>query len=280
MRSTTATSPARSTVRRPPPLLYRLAEGLRTASILLLVLLILFAGSVAYSAVETARSGSRLGPLSVSFLPNGTAQLAGTLTLGNGGIYPVRGLTIAVRVSNASGIVVGTARLGPVDLGAGASEAVPLQLDVAVSGSGPGPSLLTRDQSLPVVVWANATLGYLFPVSLLDRSNRSWGAPFADLAVSVGAPTASAGTVTVAVTLSFQNDATFGETGTIPFSILAADGAACGAGQFVVNVPPGSPYSETVPVDLSSGCSPVGGTVSASYVTASYTLPLPPEPIP
>ncbi len=250
------------------------------ASVAVLLVLILFVGSAAYSAVETARSGSTVGAFAASFQPNGTIQLTGTLTLGNQGFYPVRDLTLSLRVANGSGALVGSIQFGPEDLAGGSGGSFPILFYLPVSASGPGPSLLTRDQSLPVVVWANATVGYLFPISLLAQSNRSWGAPFADLAWQVGTPRATGGTVSVPVTVSFQNHADFAEVGTIDVTVRSSGGAACGSGGFVLNDPPGAPYTNTTSIDLAAGCSPAGGSISAAYVTPSYTIPLPPEAIP
>ncbi len=144
--------------RRPPPL-YRVARTLRRISLLVLILLIVFTASAAYSAVLTAQSASHLGAISETFASNGTLVLSGTLTLNNNGIYEVQGLALSVRISNASGVLVGAVRVGPTDLPRQSSTAYPLTVYVPVSGSGPGPSLLTEDQSLPVTVWGNATLG-------------------------------------------------------------------------------------------------------------------------
>jgi hypothetical protein len=264
---------------RPPPL-YRLARALRRLSLLVLILLILFTASVVYSAVETARSSSQLSNVSASFGSNGTIILSTTLTLSNNGIYAVQGLTLDVRVTNTTGVFLGAAEIGPTTLASQAITTYPVTLYVPITASGPGPTLLTHDQSLPVQVWANATFGYLFPIGLLISDDRSWGAPFADLQYSVGPPMAVNGSETVSVGLSFENHAPLTDAGTLEFAVLSSGGATCGAGSFTLNVPSGSPYSQTTPVTLASGCSPAGGEITAAFVTPEYTIVLPPEPVP
>ncbi|HLM91246.1 MAG TPA: hypothetical protein VK424_04240 [Thermoplasmata archaeon] len=264
---------------KPPPL-YRLARAFRRLSLLVLVLLILFTASVAYSAVETARSSSQLSGVSAAFGSNGTIILSSTLHLNNYGFYPVEDLTLVVRVTNTTGVFLGAATIGPTTLPNQASSYYPLTLYVPISATGPGPSLLTQDQTLPVRVWGNATFGYLFPIALRFADNRSWGAPFANLQLSVGAPTLLGGTWSVPVTLSFADHAPLSDSGVLNFVVLSAGGTACGSGSFTMDVPPHTPYSQTTNVPLASGCSPAGGEVTSTFVTPGYTLVLPPEPIP
>jgi hypothetical protein len=264
---------------RPPPL-YRLARALRRLSLVVLILLIVFTATVAYSAAETARSSSQLSNVTAAFDNNGTIVLSSTLTLSNDGFYPIQGLTLEVRVTNTTGVFLGSAAIGPSTLASQASTSYPLNLFVPVTTTGPGPSLLTQDQSLPVHIWANATVGYIFPVGLNLADNRSWGAPFADLAFSVGARSVENGSGSVLVSLSFENHAPLADTGRLQFTILSASRAVCGSGSFTINVPSQSPFSQSLPVSLAAGCSPAGGEVTSAYVTPTYTIVLPPEPIP
>lgn len=264
---------------RPPPL-YRLARLLRRLSLLVLVLLILFTASVVYSAAETAQSSSQLSNITASFQSNGTILLSSTLTLSNNGIYPVQGLGFDIVVTNASGFFIGAEGIGPGTLGSQQTASYPLNLYVPVSTTGPGPSLLTQDQTLPVRIWANATVGYLFPVELSFADNRSWGAPFEDLHFSVGPPTAMGGGESVPVELSFENHSPVEDVGTLQFAVESPGRVTCGSGSFALDVPAGNAYNQTTLVALTSGCSPAGGQVTSAYVTPSYTIVLPPESIP
>lgn len=266
---------------RRPPGIYRFARALRWISTLVFVVLVIFAGTVAYSAVEVARSSAQSHGLSASFGTNGTIEIGGTFTLANPGLYPIEGFHLTARVANASGVFLGKLGVGPSTIGAGSTGSFPIALFVTVSGPGAAASLLTEDQYLRVDAWGNATYAYLFPVSVALTENRSWGAPFEGFMASVGAPSlGGGGSVTVPVTVSFSNHASYAEVGTLAFAIESSNLVTCGTGSFPLNVPPGAFYDQTQSVTLSSGCSPAGGELLSSYTTGGTTIPLPAEPIP
>jgi hypothetical protein len=265
--------------RRPPPL-YRLARALRRASIIVLLLLILFTVSVVYSTAQLTKSASKVSSFSAAFASNGTVVLSGSLTLNNPGFYPIQGLSIHVRVVNASGIFLGAFGFGPVTLPSQGSTQYPVTLYLPVSPSSPGTSLLIRTQYINVSVWGNATFGYLFPATVTFQENRSWGAPFDNLAITVSTPTLTNGTVVVPVKVSFDNEASFTEAGVIDLSAVATNGTVCGTASFTLNVDPNQQFSQSQPVTLRAGCSPAGGNLDVQYVTPSATISLPSEPIP
>ncbi len=84
----------------------------------------------------------------------------------------------------------------------------------------------------------------------------------------------------VPVTLSFSNDASFADAGSLNFQVVPTTGPVCSQGAFGLNVAPGASYNVTQAVALASGCDPAGGHVSAEFVGTGYTVPFPPEPIP
>ncbi|HXQ48456.1 MAG TPA: hypothetical protein VN842_01565 [Thermoplasmata archaeon] len=262
--------------RRLPPL-YRLARALRAASLLVLVLLILFTASVVFSTSQLSQTPPRVGSFSVGFGSNGTMILAGSLTLSNPGFYPIQALFLGARVANESGVFLGSFGFGPSTLASGASDEFPLELYLPVSATGPGASLLVHSQYLRIALWGNATFGFIFPagVSLLD--NRSWGAPFSNLAVGVGNLSLNG---TVPVSVSFENQASLTEAGTLRAAVVATDGITCGSASWTLNVGQYQQFSQTQPVALSPGCSPAGGALAVEFVTPGYTVPLPPEAIP
>jgi hypothetical protein len=268
--------PMYSASRRPPPL-YRLARALRRASLVVLVLLILFAGSVIYSTSEIRQAPPKVGAFTVAFQSNGTIALASTLTLSNPGFYPIQSFSLDARVVNSSGVFLGNFDLRPTTLGAGDSAEYPFALYLPLSNTGPGRSLLVESQYLNLSVWGNATFGYLFPAGLSIQNNKYWGAPFSNLAYSVGT---ISGNGSVPVTISFQNSASFTEVGSLQLTIVAASGTVCGTASWALNVGENQQFDQTQPVSLSPGCSPVGGTVTGIYSTPSYSIPLPSEAIP
>ena len=267
------------TYRHPPPI-YRLARALRWTSTIVFVALIIFAGTVAYSAVEVASSSVQSHGLFASFAPNGTIEVTGSITVSNPGLYPVSSLTLTARVSNGSEAFLGKASAGPVSVPPDSTSVIPIALYLPVSESGAAASLLTTDQNIYVYGWTNATYAYLFPLSLTLNETRYWGAPFEDFRAAVGTPSGGGGVVTIPVTVKFFNNAQVADIGSLSFVVESASGADCGGGSFPIAVEPGSGYDETENATLSSGCSPVGGELLATYTSGGATFALPPEPLP
>ena len=265
---------------RRPPGLYRVARLFRRLSLLVLVVLILFMVSVGYSAVEFVRSSPQSGDYSASFVANDTVSVSGSMSLSNPGFYPVAGFSLGLRIENASGAFLGALSTTPRTIAPGTTTTIPVELSLPISAAGPAVSLLITDQFLSVGVWGNATYAYLFPVSIHFVQQKSWGAPFANLAISAGTPVAGGGGVTVPITVTFANHADFAESGTLQVALESSSGATCGAGAFPMDVPPGAFYDQTESLALASGCPISGGSAVAVFVSGSETIPLPPEGIP
>jgi len=266
---------------RRPPGIYRLARALRWVGAIVFVVLVLYAGTVAYSAYEVARSSPQSRGLSASFAANGTIEVQGSISLSDPGFYPIDGLSLTARILNATGLVLGNVASTPITVGPASTAVIPIDLFLPVSTTGPTVSLLTVDQYLVVKAWANATYAYLFPLSVELDENRSWGAPFQGFTASVGTPSmGGGGTVFLPVTIAFTNQADFTEQGTVTSTILSAAHATCGSVAFPLSVAPNTVYDQTENATLSSGCNPSGGELITTFSGSGYTLALPPEAIP
>ncbi|MCI4372999.1 MAG: hypothetical protein L3K02_05095 [Thermoplasmata archaeon] len=268
--------PVHTYPRRVPPL-YRLARAFRRASALVLVLLILFTLSVVYSTSELSQSPPQVGSFSVGFGSNGTMILAGSLSVSNPGFYPIQNLALEARIANESGGFLGAFALAPSTLPSQATEEFPIDLYLPVSATGPGASLLVHSQTLTIAFWGNATFGFIFPAGVSILNDRVWGAPFDNLALSVGSISSNG---TLPITVSFQNEASLTEAGTLRATVVAANGITCGTVSWTLNVGQGQQFDQTQPLSLAPGCSPAGGTLVTVYTTPGYTVPLPPEAIP
>ena len=265
---------------RHPPGLYRVARLFRRLSFAVLVVLILFMASVGYSAVEFVRASPQSGSYSASFAHNDTVSVTGSVSLSNPGFYPVAGFSLGLRIANASGVFLGDLSTTPRTLAPGSTTTFPVGLSLPISVTGPAVSLLVTDQFLSVGVWGNATYAYLFPVSIHFVQQKSWGAPFANLAITAGTPVAGSTGVSVPITVTFANHADFTESGTLQVALFSSGGATCAAGAFPMDVPSGAFYDQTENLVLASGCSIAGGSAVAAFVSGSETIPLPPEGIP
>lgn len=266
-------------VYRRPPALYRTARALRRFGVIVLVLLIIYAGTVAYSAYEAAHATVESRSLTGVLVENGNIDISGSFTLSNPGIYPISGLELAVRLANDTGIYLGTVVVGPDTVNGGSTGLFPIAISLPITASSAAESLLFVDQYLKVDAWANVTYAYLFPLSVGLTENRSWGAPFEGFRATVGTPSLVNGTVVAPVTLTWTDHASFPEQGSISFVIESSGQADCGGGTFPMNVDPGSVYDETQDVTLNPDCSPAGGEILASITVDGSTTTFPPEPI-
>ena len=261
-----------------PPGIYRAARALRRASTLALVLIIVFVGVVAYSAVQVAKTQPRVGASTVGFESNDTVGISTSLSLSNPTFFTIQQMGLQFRILNGTGLLLVASTAGPVNIAAGANETLPVALYVPITAA--GASLLTQNQYLQWYVWGNASYAYLFSVSVGIATQRSWGAPFANLRVIIGTPSMVNGSFAVPVTLTFTNDASFTDAGALDFQVVPTSGPNCAQGAFVLNVPSDTPYSDTQNIALASGCNPAGGHVAAQFVGSGFSLSLPPEPIP
>jgi hypothetical protein len=261
-----------------PPGIYRAARALRRVSVILLVVLVLYVAFVAYSATQVARDRPSVGPATTTLEANNTVGLTTSFTLNNPTMLPIQSFGLAFRVLNASGFALVDSSVGPATISPGATDTFPVAIYVPVAGG--GASLLTQNQYLQWNVWGNATYGYLFSVSLAVQTEKSWGAPFDNLSISVGAPKMVNGSTSVPVSISFTDSASFSDDGTINYQVVPTSGPDCGSGAFAISVPPGGSYSQTQNVAVASGCNPAGGTVTSQYVGSGVDVSLPTEPIP
>jgi hypothetical protein len=265
---------------RRPPGIYRLARAFRVLGAIVLVILLIYVGTVAYSAYEIASSSAESHSLSAQFVSNGTLQVSGSFSLTNPGLYPIQSLELTARILNAGGIDLGTLHVGPSTVAAQGSGDFPIALSIPITEAGPAASLLTVDQGLLVKAWGNATYAYLFPLSIALNQSRSWGAPFEGLRASLGTPTTMGGQVTLPVTVFFADHASVDDIGTLTYTVRSSTATDCGGGSVLVSVPAGSSFDQTVNVALASGCSASGGQLLLSYATNGGTIVLPPEVLP
>ncbi len=271
-------SPLAPRARPRPPGLYRAARALRRLGTIALVLTVVFVAVVGISAVQIVKSRPQVGTSSVALEPNGTVGYDTSFSLSNPTYFAIQSFGLQFRILNASGGLLLADGTPVTSIPAGSSATVPVTLFLPLSAG--TSSLLTVDQYLDWNVWGNATYGYLFPVSLQVATERAWGAPFANLTVSVGAPVMMGGTVEVPVTISFSDDASFADVGTLAFQVVSSGGAVCSSSSLVLDVPAGSPYTDTDDVPVASGCNPAGGEVQSQYIVNGASIPLPPEAIP
>ncbi|MGA8303426.1 MAG: hypothetical protein WB873_07010 [Thermoplasmata archaeon] len=261
-----------------PPGIYRAARALRRASALALVLIIVFVGIVAYSAVQVVKTRPSVGSSTVALESNDTIGITTSFHLTNPGMFTIQQFALHFRVLNGTEALLLDSTAGPVDIASGSNESLPVALYIPMTAA--GMSLLTQSQSLDWNVWGNASYAYLFSVSVDISTQKAWGAPFDNLTATVGAPEMVNGSESVPVTIAFSDDASFADAGALEYQVVPPTGPDCAQGAFSMNVPPDSPYSNTQYAALASGCNPSGGQVDSEFVGSGFGVSLPPEAIP
>jgi hypothetical protein len=260
--------------------LYILGDAACSLSLIVAVALIGFLLTAGYSATGVRPSAS---PLEGGNLTGtNTVVLRSNLTISNPGLYPLSGLLVQaqVRLGGPDGALVATGTSAPATVSGRAVAEVPFSVTVPL-GSGVAASLLTQDAQLSAQFWANATYAALFDVHLVLPENLSWGAPFDDLSVHVGAPTAQPdGLLAFPVSVSFDNHASFPIDGQVDYTLQSASGAACGSGNVTVDAPAGSAFQQGSTASVPQSCNPRGGTLVLGFTGPSWALPLPSEAIP
>jgi len=265
---------------RRPPLIYRLARALRWLGILILVALLIFAGTVAYSAYEVAHASIHSESLTGVLVANGAIQIGGSFTLTNPGIYPIEGLVFGAQIANASGVHLVAVNVGPETVEGHSTGLFPILVSLPISASSAAESLLFVDQYLEVRAWANVTYAYMFPLSVALSESRSWGAPFEGFHASVGSPTFTNGSFITPITVGWANHASFVEAGSLAVVVDSSAMVDCGGVTFSMDVHPGELYDQTQYETLNTGCNPSGGFLQITLSIAGSTTSLPPEPIP
>jgi hypothetical protein len=266
---------------RRAPALYRISGLLRNIGTAVLILLIIFLVTAAYSAAHLKPSvGGHQNSSSISLDPNGTAELTESVNLSNQGYYSISPLTVSLEISNATtGVVLAFGGSAPLTIPPGTDSSIPISIWLPLTGA--STALVTEDEALVESAWVNATYASIFVIQLSGGSNYSWGAPFSGFTAVPGSPTLqSNGTVLVPVTVSFSNQASFADEGTLAFSVETASGSTCSTGTVPVDVPGGSGMYQTFSFYSPSSCDPSGGSIHSTYTGSGLDVALPTEAIP
>lgn len=265
--------------RRPP--LNRLARYLRWTAILALVLVIVFIASTIYSAVLFAThlnlSGSQAGGYTFDYTSSGGFTATVELNLTNAGYYPLV-LDLSAVAATPQGPLIPYSTSGPVTIGPGnRTTTVALTLDIpSATLASDGASMLLNDTPLLGHVWLNGSFAWIYQFGLSVGANGTWGAPFANLTVTPGAPVGAGGQTTVPVGVTFTNDAFFSDVGNLTFQVVNG-GSNCGAPAVLpINAASHQYFSGTVNVTGPSSCLVPGATVLSTYTLGTLVIPLPP----
>ncbi|MCI4360855.1 MAG: hypothetical protein L3J91_04060, partial [Thermoplasmata archaeon] len=130
---------------RRAPALHRLGSILQAIGTAVLVLLIVFLGTAAYSAAHLRpQVGSNHSGSSVALDPNGTALVTESVNLSNQGYYDIAPLTVSLEIANAStGAILALGGSGSLTIASGANATIPISVWIPLSGG--ASQLVTQD---------------------------------------------------------------------------------------------------------------------------------------
>lgn len=265
------------------PALYRASHYVSIIATVASLIILAYVGATIYSASQV-RPGNSNGNGIQQNLTNAGLELTASINFTNPGFLPVTSVHLASVIYLPDNITILAHGTSPnVSVPAGGVGRIPLTMVIPLGAGSPAISLLTHDAELPTSVWANVSFAGLFAIMVQIPTNLSWGAPFANLAVTFGTPTVTNGSASVPVTLSFNDRAKFGVNGTLSL-VLQGSSSSCTVKlpDFIIAVSPQSSFSQSLTVVAPAGCSPPGAwtALSGSFSSPQWSSPLPTEPIP
>ncbi len=268
-------------LRRPP--LYRASRYVGIAATLVLVILVVYVGAAVYSASQFRPNGGDDSGIA-SGVTTGGFEISTEFNFTNPGFLPVDRVQLSAVLEAPDNTSLLASGSSPnVSVAPAAVGHIPLTLLIPFGALDAASALLTQDEVLPTVYWANLTFAHLFQLGLRVNSTVDWGAPFDGLNVSLGAPTETNGTAEVPVSISFQDEAPFADDGALDLLLTPPGDADCAlqVPPLDLAVPSHGSESTTELVPVTPSCRyPAGTTLTGRYVSSSWTASLPSESLP
>ena len=263
-----------------PRKLYRAARISGWTAIILGFGLLGFVASIAVSAGQITYEGT-LPTSSRSAGPN-EMVISAVTTISNPGIYSLQGFRVNLHLLTSNGTLVAYGSSNTTVLGAHSTSQVPIEVLADLSSPAAG-LLITTNATLVVQAWVNATYAGLFPVALQLHEDYPWGAPFVQPQYAFGVATQEAnGSVSLPISMSYQNWFPVPEYGTFDLGVLSVNGSNCGGGKISTPFPvaQGQAFSGSTDLTLRSGCDFHGGKLQVHYSGLLLSLELPSVVVP
>jgi hypothetical protein len=218
-----------------------------TATILW-ILVILFSGTVVYSAMQIGMNFEEDSQVTTS---NGALTMSIPFSISNGGLYDISELNITTRIeaenetiiSRSTTLVPSIPKTGTVD----ETHDITLSLDDILDKN--LTYMLFNDANLSVDMFVGLTYAYAIPLRISSNLTMPWGAPLSNL--TVGEITELSPSQ-ANVSLSFENHAFFSLNGTIRLDIADRFDRLMGTGTTDVFVSPEGSYDDVIAVALTS----------------------------
>jgi len=230
------------------------ALGWATAALWILV--ILFSGTVVYSAMQIGMNFGEEPEMAVS---NEEITMSIPFSISNGGLYDISELNITtfIAAENETVISRSTTTVPLISRGDTVNEThdISISLDDIVTKN--LTYMLFNDINLSVGMLVGLTYAYAIPLTISTSLPMPWGAPLNNLAIGEISITLPPPLLQVNVPLSFENHAFFGLNGTISLEIMDSLNELIGSGTTDILVQPGGGYDDTIPVTITGDPSDV-----------------------
>lgn len=221
-------------------------RALGWATIILWILVILFSGTVVYSAIQIGMNFEGEPEVTAS---NGEMTMSLPFSISNGGLYDISELNITTRIvaENETVISRSTSSVPLIPKASTVNEThdISVSLDDVLAKN--LTYMLFNDINLSVDMSVGLTYAYAIPLRISSNLTMPWGAPLSNL--TVGEITEISPSQANAP-LSFENHAFFGLNGTIRLEILDSFNRLIGSGTTDILVPQEGSYDDVIPVTL------------------------------
>jgi len=225
------------------------ALGWATAALWILV--ILFSGTVVYSAMQIGMDFGEEPEMTVS---NGEMTMAIPFSISNGGLYDISELNITtvIAAENETVISRSTTTVPLISRGKTVNETHDIRLSLDDMLTKNLTYMLFNDINLSVGMLVGLTYAYAIPLTVSTSLPMPWGAPLNNL--TIGEPSFTAigeSSYNVTVPLSFENHAFFSLNETIRLEIMDGNNLI-GSKEENIPVPPRTRYDNPIFVTIGS----------------------------
>jgi hypothetical protein len=217
-------------------------RALGWATTVLWVLVILFSGTVVYSATQIRMNLKEKPQVTAS---NNSLKMSIPFSVNNGGLYDISELNITTCVVAENETIISRSTslvpLIPKASTVNATHDISLGLDDIFAKN--LTYMLFNDANLSVDMFVGLTYAYVLPLKISFNTTMPWGAPLYNLTVgdiSIVSPNQ------VNVSLSFENHAFFSLNGTIRLEIVDGFNRLMGSGATDIFVPPEGSYDDVI----------------------------------
>jgi len=221
-------------------------RALGWATTTLWILVILFSGTVVYSATQIKMNFQGEPRISTS---NGTLTMSFPFSIDNNGLYDISDMNITTIIiaENKTVISGSSSFIETIQGGSSVNATHDVVLSINDTLTKNLTHLIFNDTTLNMNMFVKLTYAHTIPLKISANQTMPWGAPIYNLTVkkvSMVSPNEAT------VFLSFENHAFFGLDGAINLELLDEANEKIGSGSGDLFVPPGAPYDDAITVTL------------------------------